>query len=55
MSGFMEQEGRLPNNNDRIRIIKGRFYFEKGSDFVISEIGFEIVRKKISTLNQTAT
>jgi hypothetical protein len=44
MSGFLEQEGRLPNENDRIRIIKGKYYFEQGPDCIISEIGFYVVK-----------
>lgn len=44
MSGFKEQENRLPNKTDKIRIIRGRYYFEQGSNFIISEIGFEVVR-----------
>ena len=44
MSGFKQQEGRLPNKGDSIRIIRGKYYFYKGYDFIMSEIGFEIVR-----------
>lgn len=45
MSGFKEQKGRLPNETDRIKIIKGRYYFEQMPNFIISEIGFEIVKR----------
>lgn len=43
-SGFLEQEGRLPNENDKIRIIRGRYYFEQITDFILSEVWFERVR-----------
>ena len=45
MSGFVEQEGRLPTIDDDIRIIRGRHYFEVTNEYIISEVGFEIVRE----------
>lgn len=44
MSGFIEQENRLPCEFDKIRIIKGRVYLEVNRDFILSEIGFEIIK-----------
>ena len=46
MSGFVEQEGRFPTIDDDIRIIRGDHYFAVAEEYIISEVGFEIVRKK---------
>lgn len=43
MSGFLEQKGRLPSKDDQIKIIRGKYYFEIGSTFILSEIGFLII------------
>lgn len=43
MSGFIERTGRLPNSKDKIRIIKGRYYLEAVGNYIVSEIGFEII------------
>lgn len=47
MSGFVEQEGRMPTEDDEIRIFRGGYYFTEFEGYILSEIGFEIVRKKI--------
>jgi len=47
MSGFVEQEGRMPTEDDEIRIFRGQHYFAEFEGYILSEIGFEIVRKKI--------
>lgn len=45
MSGFVEKKGRLPNINDNIRIIRGRYYFDVMPDgYLTSEVGFEIIK-----------
>jgi hypothetical protein len=43
MSGFLEQKGRLPEPTDRIRIIRGNRYFDVSGEYIISEIGFQIL------------
>jgi len=47
MSGFLEQEGRMPTEDDEIRVFRGQHYFTEFEGYILSEIGFEIVRKKI--------
>lgn len=43
MSGFKHQKGRLPNINDKIRVIKGKYYFTVVGNEIISELAFEIL------------
>lgn len=45
-SGFKNQKGRLPNINDKIRVIKGNNYFSVVDNMIISEFGFEILNNK---------
>lgn len=51
-SGFLEQEGRFPNENDKIRIIRGRYYFEQITDFILSEVWFEVVRNNNKSIDK---
>jgi len=44
MSGFREQEDRLPNKNDKVKVIRGKYYLDKFGGHIVSEIGFEIIR-----------
>lgn len=43
MSGFLEQYGRMPTSNDKIKIIKGMYYFDVRGDYIISEIGYQVL------------
>ena len=43
MSGFLEQYGRMPTSNDKIKIIKGMYYFDVCGDYIISEIGYQLL------------
>lgn len=38
LSGFVEQAGRLPKINDKIKIIKGRYYFDICHNYILSEL-----------------
>ncbi len=55
MSGFKERKGRMPNKKDKIKIIRGNRYFTICSDFIISDIGFEIVVNKNKTYKAMKT
>ena len=43
MAGFAQQKGRLPNENDRIRVIRGKDYFTQVNQSFLSSIAFEII------------